>query len=177
MTRWRSCALLVILASGCRPPVRPVFPQPPPTHQPVLELWLSKNCNVGDDKGLEREMRRFAVDLTPRLIAAFESGPLQREKDAAADYARWQLQQSQKRLREGESLGLSPQQAARIQALNPAESAAAAVAGFALSYRSAALTGLAVVRTPEALTRLQREAADPQSPFQKLAAALVKRAR
>lgn len=169
--------MLVIVASGCRPHVRRVFPQPPQTHQPVLELWLSKNCNVGDDKGLEREMRRFAVDLTPRFIAAFESGPPQQEKDAAADYARGQLQQTQKRLREGDSLGLSPRQAARVQALNPAESAARAVAEFVLSYRFAALAGLAVVRTPEALARLQREAADPQSPFQNMAAALAKRTK
>lgn len=165
----------VLTAGSClRPPVRPVFPQPPASPQPVLELWLQKSCKVGEDNGLEKAMRRFGPQLTPPLIAAFQAGPAEKDENIVANQAKTQLLEMQRRIGAGDSLGLRKEDAGRIRRLDPDQHSRQALEEFQLSYRSSALAGLGAVRTPEAVAYLQKEAADPQSRFRDLARSILR---
>jgi hypothetical protein len=168
-------ALAIAMASsGCaRVPRRSYFPktQPPPTPDVVLATWLTKNCKVGEDSDLESYMRKYGQQIIARLINAFTIGPDNPQTiGEITAYAKSQAYELQLK---ADFLGLDPNAASRIRSLNPDDFARQALDEFIRAYKSSALAGLAVIRSPQAIARIQSEAANPQSEFQGVAAAIL----
>lgn len=162
-----ACAMI---AGGCvRPARHPVFPAPPTPVQ-VYETWLAKNCNVGDDKDLERYLRQYSAQVTPRLIQAFVAGPPQDALSGVQSRAESQLVEIQRSM---DSLHLPADDAARLQNLSPKDYSQAAVADYVRAYKSSALAGLGVIQTPEALARLNQELNSPDSEFYAIAKVIL----
>ncbi len=161
---------VVLIDSCARTPRRPVFPQPPNSPDKVLEVWLAKNCKVGEENDLEQYMRRFGPQLTPKLIQAFEQGPPDAQKQAIASHAVSELAELRQRTA---SLRLRPEDAQRIMAIDYAAYSGKAVAEFTQAYKSSALAGLGTTRTPGAIAYLRAETLKPGSDFQGLAGAIL----
>ena len=162
----------VLVDSCARPPRRPVFPQPPSSPDQVLEVWLAKNCKVGEENDLERSMRRFGPQLTPKLIQAFEKGPPETQTQAIASHAAAELAELQQRVA---SLRLRPEDARSIMAMPYTAYSGKAVAEFTQAYKSSALAGLGATRTQDAIAYLRAETLKPGSDFQGLTGAILAR--
>lgn len=162
-----------VVSGGCvRAARRPVFPAPPTPAQ-VYETWLAKNCNVGDDKDLERYLRLYSSQVTPRLIQAFVEGPPQDARVGVQSRAESQLLEIQ---RSTDPLHVPPEEAARLKSLSPKDFAQAALDDYVRAYKSSALAGLGITRTPEAIARLNQELNIPDSEFYALAKVILAQA-
>jgi len=159
-----------VVSGGCvRATRHPVFPGPPTPVQ-VYETWLAKNCNVGDDKALERYLSQYRAQVTPALIQAFIAGPPQDARLGVQSRSEAQLVQIQRSM---DSLNLPADEASRLQSLNPKEYSQAAVDDYVRAYKSSALAGLGVANSPEGIARLQQESNSPNSEFYAIAKVIL----
>ena len=173
MTRaaWWALTLLLLLsvavtsACGRRGHRQLVFPNGQPTPEMVLRVWLAKSCGVGEKDDLERWMPRYATQLTPSLIDAFENGPPFAEREAVKKFSRQELETMQSR---ADRLGLAERERRLIRELTAESYSTRYVADYVTGYKSTALLGLGIVKekAKEAKQYLEKVAANPQSTFQ-----------
>lgn len=168
--------LLVLLALsmlvGCQRhrPLMPVFPGGRPTPETVLQVWLAKSCNVGEEADLEREMRRIGDPLTLKLIEAFESGPPAGDRVVVEAHARRELVRMKAEL---DRLGVPEDDKWLIRDRVEARHVQEALDTSILNYKSAALSGLGVIWTAEARRYLTKVNGDTASTFQEIAGVIL----
>jgi len=141
----------------------------------LVATWLIKNCEVGEEKRLEIELKKGAEVARPLLLEAAAKGP---DSKVLADFDRasgLRYQQRQTLLGKGEGLGLSKEDLEAARKITREGFVAREREDFDLRYRSQALLGLGIVGGDEAKSLLQRTARDKQSPLQSSAAEALRR--
>jgi hypothetical protein len=142
--------------------------------QQLAITWLLKNCEVGEQGRLARQIRERAEIFEPMFLDAAEKGPdpkLIEETERAAGSL---YERNQERLKSPRPLGLSEQDVAAAASVTREQFVTAERANFLLRYRSQAVAGLGLTGGVKARALLQKLARDAKSPLRNSAAEALK---
>jgi len=135
------------------------------TRPELASYWLHNNCQTNEISIIQTEFSTFASEIEPLLIKAFENGPPQDEIKAIESTASKRYEQIQNSLKENETFGLSKGDVESFQKQTVQDYINAQKNSFINGYRSQALLGLAYTGSDSAITLLQKEAENKESPL------------
>lgn len=152
-----------------------VAQQLPPEALNLVQTWLVKNCDLGEVRMLEQDLRQWGIRLEPAFLEAVQDGPdakLLSEFDEAAGK---RFDQRQELLKTDVGLGLSRDDLEAARKVSREEFIAQEREDFILRYKSQALAGLGIVGGAKVREVLQGLARDEKSPLKASAAQALER--
>ena len=128
----------------------------------AFNQWMSRNCAVGENDSLERELRRYSSRLEPRLEEAFLQGPPPALKAQMLSAEQRERSEVTAAIDAGKTHGLSPEEVSRLRTRSSQRVSDQDLDDYVEGYRSAAIAGLVVIGTDRARQFLQGIRGDPQ---------------
>jgi hypothetical protein len=141
----------------------------------VTDRWLARSCTVGEDRALEVELKGAGAGAERKLIDAFVNGPGARADEVEAEAGR-EYDEIIAALNAGRTYGLPASEIAKLRAESKQVHMRQARDEYDETYRSDALSGLAVVASPGSVTFLQSIAANPNSTYREAARSVLQKA-
>jgi hypothetical protein len=146
---------------------RPLDAQQVPAEvRELADSWLMQNCDVGEERQLENELKQLTTQLESVFIQAFREGPDENLLKELEDVAVKRFEYRREMLETGEGLGLSEDDLRVARDQDRAQHLDRQREDFVMRYRSQALSGLGIVGGEKAREILQGIVDDEDSPLQ-----------
>lgn len=151
--------------------------QLPPEALNLVRTWLVKNCEVGEARVLEQDLKKWGTRVEPAFLEAVKDGPDAKLLSEFEEAAAKRFDQRQELLKAGVGLGLSSEDLEAARRVTRDDFIAKEREDFVLRYKSQALAGLGIVGGAKAQGVLQGIARDSKSPLRGSAEQALKRLR
>lgn len=152
-----------------------VAQQLPPEALNLVQTWLVKNCDIGEEQMLEQDLRQLGIRLEPAFLEALKDGPDAKLLSDFDEASGKRFDQRQELVKAGVGLGLGGEDLEAARKVTREDFITQEREDFILRYKSQALAGLGIVGGAKARGVLQGLARDEKSPLQGSAAQALER--
>ena len=132
----------------------------------LVETWLLKNCDAGEEQELQNEIVQKGVSLEPEFLEAYNNGPDPKLIEQVEAAAGRNYDKRAKMLEAGETFGLSAEDLQVVKSESREDYINGEKEAFVLRYKSQALSGLGLVGDEGGYQILKEVSGDPDSPLQ-----------
>lgn len=132
----------------------------------LVETWLLKNCDAGEELKLQNEILGKGAQLEPAFLEAYNNGPDQKLVSEVESAAGSNYDKRVQMLESGETFGLSEEDLEIAKGITMEDFINQEKEDFILRYKSQALSGLGLVGDQNARELLQKISLDAESPLQ-----------
>jgi len=132
----------------------------------LVETWLLKNCDAGEELKLQNEILGKGAHLEPAFLEAYNNGPDQKLVSEVESAAGSNYDKRAQMLESGETFGLSEEYLEIAKGITMEDFINQEKEDFILRYKSQALSGLVLVGDQNARELLQKISLEAESPLQ-----------